>query len=65
MQLLLIIMLVEMLTEHISLNSREPKRALEESMPQKKKKNLKLCQAGLMPYTWADDIAIMLDEIIP
>lgn len=64
MQLLLIIMLVEMLTEHISLNSREPKRALEESMPQKKK-NLKLCQAGLMPYTWADDIAIMLDEIIP
>lgn len=57
-------MLVEMLTEHISLNSREPKRALEESMPQKKK-NLKLCQAGLMPYTWADDIAIMLDEIIP
>lgn len=63
MQLLLIIMLVEMLMEHISLNSREPKRALEESMPQKK--NLKLCQAGLMPYTWADDIAIMLDEIIP
>lgn len=37
MQLLLIIMLVEMLMEHISLNSREPKRALEESMPQKKK----------------------------
>lgn len=64
MQLLLIIMLVEMLMEHISLNSKEPKRALEESMPQKKK-NLKLCQAGLMPYTWADDIAIMLDEIIP
>lgn len=64
MQLLLIIMLVEMLMEHISLNSREPKRALEESMPQKKK-NLKLCQAGLMPYTWANDIAIMLDEIIP
>lgn len=38
MQLLLIIMLVEMLMEHISLNSKEPKRALEESMPQKKKK---------------------------